>query len=76
LFIRLASSARDRTDSLRWIWVRAVTTEAGRYDKVAALAYVTAFAPDKGKPVNTLTAGFPADGPRPPTLPRRTGSCS
>ena len=47
----------------------AVITEAGLHDKVAALVYVAAFAPDKGESVNTLIAGFPADGPQPPILP-------
>jgi hypothetical protein len=46
-----------------------VITEAGRDDKVAAMVYVAAFAPDKGESVNTLIAGFPADGPQPPILP-------
>jgi pimeloyl-ACP methyl ester carboxylesterase len=32
----------------------AVITEAGLDEKVAALVYVTAFAPDKGESVNTL----------------------
>src|SRR5215470_17448526 len=47
----------------------AVITEAGRHEKVAGLAYIAAFAPDKGESVNTLIAGFPADGPQPPILP-------
>jgi pimeloyl-ACP methyl ester carboxylesterase len=47
----------------------AVITAAGVHDQVAALVYVTAFAPDKGESVNTLIAGFPADGPQPPILP-------
>jgi pimeloyl-ACP methyl ester carboxylesterase len=51
----------------------AVITEAGLDDKVAALVYMTAFAPDKGESVNTLLAGFPADGPQPPILPPRDG---
>jgi pimeloyl-ACP methyl ester carboxylesterase len=51
----------------------AVITEAGLDDKVAALVYITAFAPDKGESVNTLLAGFPADGPQPPILPPRDG---
>ena len=51
----------------------AVITEAGRDDKVAALVYVCAFAPDKGESVNTLIAGFPADGPQPPILPPVNG---
>ena len=41
----------------------AVITEAGTHEKVAALVYVTAFAPDQGESVNTLIAGFPQDGP-------------
>jgi len=51
----------------------AVITEAGLDENVAALVYVTAFAPDKGESVNTLIAGFPADGPQPPILPPRDG---
>ncbi len=51
----------------------AVITEAGLHEKVAALAYITAFAPDKGESVNTLLAGFPADGPQPPILPPKDG---
>jgi pimeloyl-ACP methyl ester carboxylesterase len=51
----------------------AVITEAGLDEKVAALVYVAAFAPDKGESVNTLIAGFPADGPQPPILPPRDG---
>ena len=43
----------------------AVITEAGQHDQVAALAYITAFAPDKGESVNTLVAGSrPADRSR------------
>jgi len=51
----------------------AVITEAGLHDKVAALVYIAAFAPDKGESVNTLIAGFPADGPQPPILLPRDG---
>jgi len=51
----------------------AVITEAGLHDKVAALVYVAAFAPDKGESVNTLIGGFPADGPQPPILPPTDG---
>jgi len=47
----------------------AVITEAGLHENVAALVYITAFAPDRGESVNTLIAGFPADGPQPPILP-------
>jgi len=51
----------------------AVITEAGLHEKVAALVYIAAFAPDKGESVNTLIAGFPADGPQPPILPPKDG---
>ena len=51
----------------------AVITEAGNHEKVASLAYIAAFAPDKGESVNALIAGFPADGPQPPILPPRDG---
>ena len=48
-------------------------TEAGLHEKVAALVYIAAFAPDKGESVNTLLAGFPADAPQPPILPPKDG---
>lgn len=51
----------------------AVITEAGLDENVAALVYITAFAPDKGESVGSLVAGFPADGPQPPILPPRDG---
>src|SRR5262245_47658939 len=37
----------------------AVITEAGTGDKVAALVYIAAFAPDKGESVNALIADPP-----------------
>ena len=52
----------------------AVITEAGNHDKVGALVYVTAFAPDQGESVNSLLATFPADGPQPPILPPVNGN--
>ncbi|MFQ6397531.1 alpha/beta fold hydrolase [Nocardia sp. KC 131] len=51
----------------------AVITEAGTHDKVAALVYITAFAPDKGESVNTLIASFPQEGPQPPILAPQQG---
>jgi pimeloyl-ACP methyl ester carboxylesterase len=51
----------------------AVITEAGTHDKVAALVYITAFAPDQGESVNSLIGTFPADGPQPPILPPVNG---
>src|ERR1700733_15217410 len=39
----------------------AVISEAGTHEKVAALVYVAAFAPDKGESVKTLTSN-PAPG--------------
>ena len=47
----------------------AVISESGTHERVAALVYVCAFAPDAGESVNTLIAGFPASGPQPPILP-------
>jgi pimeloyl-ACP methyl ester carboxylesterase len=51
----------------------AVITEAGTDEKVAALVYIAAFAPDSGESVNTLLAGFPADAPQPPILAPKDG---
>ena len=51
----------------------AVITEAGNHDKVAALVYIAAFAPDKGESVNTLIADPPPGAPVPPILPPRDG---
>ncbi|MGF7235561.1 MAG: alpha/beta fold hydrolase [Frankia sp.] len=47
----------------------AVISEAGTHDKVAALVYITAFAPDKDESVNTLIADPPPGAPVPPILP-------
>jgi pimeloyl-ACP methyl ester carboxylesterase len=47
----------------------AVITEAGMHDSVAGLAYICAFAPDRGESVSTLLATLPPDGPVPPILP-------
>ena len=47
----------------------AVITEAGNDDRVAALVYISAFAPDKGESVNTLIADPPPGAPVPPILP-------
>jgi pimeloyl-ACP methyl ester carboxylesterase len=51
----------------------AVITQAGTHPAVAALVYISAFAPDKDESVNTLISGFPADGPQPPILPPQDG---
>lgn len=51
----------------------AVITEAGTHPNVAAVVYITAFAPDKGESVGSLIQGFPADGPAPPILPPQDG---
>jgi pimeloyl-ACP methyl ester carboxylesterase len=47
----------------------AVITETGTHDRVSALVYITAFAPDKGESVNTLIANPPPGAPVPPILP-------
>src|SRR6059036_1395276 len=51
----------------------AVITEAGTHPKVAALVYITAFAPDKGESVATLIKGPPPGAPVPPILPPQDG---
>lgn len=51
-----------------------VVSEAGNHPKVAALVYVTAFAPDKGESVSSLIANPPPGAPRERTArgkPRR-----
>jgi pimeloyl-ACP methyl ester carboxylesterase len=51
----------------------AVITEAGNHPKVAALVYITAFAPDKGESVATLIQDPPPGAPVPPILPPQDG---
>lgn len=51
----------------------AVITEAGNDPKVAALVYITAFAPDKGESVGTLIKDPPPGAPVPPILPPQDG---
>lgn len=46
-----------------------VVSEAGTDEKVKAVVYVAAFAPDKGESVSTLIANPPAGAPVPPILP-------
>ncbi len=50
-----------------------VITAAGTHDKVAALGYIAAFAPDAGESVNTLIADPPPGAPVPPILPPKDG---
>ena len=50
-----------------------VVTEAGTNDKVEALVYVAAFAPDKGESVSSLIADPPPGAPVPPILPPQDG---
>lgn len=50
-----------------------VVTEAGNHPNVAVLAYIAAFAPDKGESVNTLIADPPPGAPVPPILPPVNG---
>ena len=51
----------------------AVITEAGTHSSVAALVYVTAFAPDKGESVSALIKDPPPGAPVPPILPPQDG---
>ena len=54
----------------------AVITEAGNDPKVAALVYITAFAPDKGESVQSLIKDPPPGAPVPPILPPKDGFLS
>ena len=51
----------------------AVITEAGTHPKVAALVYITAFAPDAGESVSSLIKDAPPGAPVPPILPPQDG---
>jgi pimeloyl-ACP methyl ester carboxylesterase len=51
----------------------AVITEAGHHPSVAALAYIAAFAPDKGESLGTLIADPPPGSPELPILPPQDG---
>jgi pimeloyl-ACP methyl ester carboxylesterase len=51
----------------------AVITEAGNDPNVAALVYITAFAPDHGESVATIIQSAPAGAPVPPILPPQDG---
>jgi len=51
----------------------AVITEAGNNAKVAALVYITAFAPDKGESVQSLIQDPPPGAPVPPIMPPQDG---
>ena len=46
-----------------------VVSEAGTDEKVKAVVYIAAFAPDKGESVSSLIANPPAGAPVPPILP-------
>src|SRR6201991_1613934 len=50
-----------------------VITEAGNDPNVAALVYITAFAPDKGESVSSLIKDPPPGAPVPPILPPQDG---
>ncbi len=51
----------------------AVITEAGNHPNVAALVYITAFAPDAGESVGSLIAEAPPGAPQSPILPPVNG---
>jgi pimeloyl-ACP methyl ester carboxylesterase len=51
----------------------AVITEAGTHPNVAALVYITAFAPDQGESVGTLIKDPPPGAPVPPIVPSKDG---
>jgi pimeloyl-ACP methyl ester carboxylesterase len=51
----------------------AVITEAGTHEKVVALGYIAAFAPDKGESVGLLTSNPAPGAPVPPIVPGPDG---
>lgn len=51
----------------------AVITEAGADPNVAGLVYISAFVPDKGESVASLSANSPPGTPQPPLLPPQDG---
>lgn len=51
----------------------AVITEAGADPNVVGLVYISAFVPDKGESVGSLTANPPPGAPQPPALPPQDG---
>jgi pimeloyl-ACP methyl ester carboxylesterase len=51
----------------------AVITEAGNAPNVAALVYITAFAPDRNESVQTLIQNPPPGAPVPPIMPPQDG---
>ena len=51
----------------------AVITQAGNHHKVRSLAYIAAFAPDRGESVSTLIGDPPPGAPMPPVLPPTQG---
>ena len=53
----------------------AVITEAGNNPKVEKLVYITAFVPDKGESVNTLSPASRPTGRSRRFCPRGRGSC-
>jgi pimeloyl-ACP methyl ester carboxylesterase len=53
-----------------------VVSEAGTDEKVKAVVYIAAFAPDKGESVSSLIANPPAGAPVPPILPPVDGFLS
>lgn len=50
-----------------------IITQAGNHEKVIALVYIAAFAPERDESVNTLIANPPPGAPVPPILPPRNG---
>jgi pimeloyl-ACP methyl ester carboxylesterase len=70
---RALDQQRDQAVLVGHSYGGAVITEAGNHPKVAALVYITAFAPDRGESVNTLIADPPPGAPVPPILPPQDG---
>jgi pimeloyl-ACP methyl ester carboxylesterase len=70
---RAIASARNPVILVGHSYGGVVITEAGNDPKVAALAYIAAFAPDAGESVETLIANPPPGASVPPILPPQEG---
>ena len=70
---RLLSDQPEPTVLVGHSYGGAVITEAGDTSNVKALVYVTAFAPDAGESVKTLTSNSEPGAPVPPIVPPKDG---
>jgi len=70
---RAIALQKDRVVLVGHSWGGTVITEAGKHDKVAALVYVAAFAPDVGQTSNDITKPYPVPPGIAKLVPDRQG---